>query len=386
MIIESSEFSVERLRRIRPEGGSFMMVTRTEGRIMRKHMAAIALLLALPVFTTAGDHVVPVYVGDPSPVIPDIRWVGGDEIRAWEPGHVYVVDFWATWCPPCIKGLRHLQTLHEELSGRNVHIVAIAVWPNPASKPPEDVLAGMPELGFSLAIDRADAAANAFLTSTRSSGLPNTMIVDRQGRLAWVGAPSMGFEAALRSVIAGTWDMDKNRQADRVRHQADVFIGKAAQAERSGEFHTAIDLIERAVAVDPARFSIYRGWQYEIALVRLEDGEQAREIADRLVSGPQGDDHYALFILATRIVINYGETPEELRDLDLALRCAEGAIHNNPKAEYDYLALLANVHALREEYGAAAEAQRTALEVVPESGKASAEQTLEEYRARSAER
>ena len=70
----------------------------------------------------------------------DQQRLSGEEIRAWQPGHIYVVDFWATWCPPCIKGLRHLQELHQELADQNVHIVAAAIWPNPGSEPPEKLL------------------------------------------------------------------------------------------------------------------------------------------------------------------------------------------------------------------------------------------------------
>ena len=353
---------------------------------MLRRSAAMALLLVLPASVAFEEGVAPLLVGDPAPVIPDIRWVRGESIPGWKPGHLYVIDFWATWCPPCIKGLRHLQTLHEELGDRDVHIVAIAIWPNSNSKPPENVLARMPELSYSLAIDEGDIAADTFMAPTRSSGLPNTMIIDRRGRLAWVGAPSTGFEDALRAVVAGDYDIEKVRRADRVRHDADVFIGEAAQAERRGDFRTAIDLIERAVAVDPARFSIYRGWQYEIALVRLEDGEAAQKIANTLLTGPQGNDHYPLFILATRIVINFEETPPDLRDLDLALQSAEKAVKNNPTAEYDYLALLANVHALRGEYGTAVKVQQQAVDLASDAEKQAANKTLEDYGTRAAGR
>lgn len=343
-------------------------------------MGCFLLLSGLAV---AEDAVSPVFVGDPAPPIPDLRWVGGESVTEWSPGHVYVVDFWATWCPPCIEGLRRLQKLHERVVESDVHVIAVAIWSARGPTTPEEVLAQFPELSYSLAIDIGDNAA-AFMEKTRSSGLPNTMIVDRQGRLAWVGNPSTGLEESLDAIVAGTYDIDTVRQADVVRHRAGVLIGQASRAERNGDFRSALELIDRAIAVDPDRFSVYRGWQYEIAAVRLADGAEAQRIADEFLAGPQGDDPYPLFVLATRIVMNYEETPHDLRDLELALRCATGAVDNDPDPEYDSLALLAQVHALRGEFSHAAQVQIRAVEVAPESAVSSAAKQLQEYRAQVA--
>jgi thiol-disulfide isomerase/thioredoxin len=351
--------------------------------IERKAMNKIPILTVLtflaPCASVASEDALPLTVGDPAPAISDVRWVGGEERGDWSAGHVYVVDFWATWCPPCIDGLRELQSLEDRLAPKNVHCIAVAVWPGTKSKPPEEVLARFPELSYSLAIDRDDATADALLTASRSSGLPTSMIIDREGRLAWVGPPGDEFEEALDAVVTGNYDLSAAREADIVRHRAEVFIGQAATAERSGDFIAAIEFIDQAVAVDPAKFAAYRGWQYEIALLRLEDPDMAEQVADTLLKSPQGDDPFPLFVLAMRIVNNHDQTPENQRDLDLALHCASTAVANKPEPGYEDLALVAEVYALRGDYWAALTVQRMAVSGVADAERSTAEKVLAEY-------
>jgi len=348
---------------------------------MKNIQALVVLTLCVACVATASEDVAPIVVGDQAPTIADVRWVRGEEIGEWSAGHVYVIDFWATWCPPCIKGLQHLQALEDRLASENVHVIAVAVWPTENSRPPEEVLDRLPELSYSLAIDIDEATADALLSASRCSGLPTTMIVDRRGRLAWVGSPGDEFDDSLEAIVFGSYDIAAASRADTVRHRAEVFIGQASTAERSGNFHNAIELIEKAIAVDPDRFSVYRGWQYEIALLRLEDPDMAKRVAENLLESPQGDDPYPLSILATRIVTNYDQTPDDHRDLDLALYCAITAVGNNPDPGYEDLALVAEVYALRGDHKAALTIQQMAMSGVPDTERAAAERALAEYRS-----
>lgn len=41
-------------------------------------------------------------------------------------GTVYLVDFWATWCPPCVEALPELEKVHEEFHPRGFEIVSLS--------------------------------------------------------------------------------------------------------------------------------------------------------------------------------------------------------------------------------------------------------------------
>jgi thiol-disulfide isomerase/thioredoxin len=52
---------------------------------------------------------------------------GGELTLAEFKGKVVLIDFWATWCAPCREEMPHFETLHRELSGRDVVILAVDI-------------------------------------------------------------------------------------------------------------------------------------------------------------------------------------------------------------------------------------------------------------------
>ncbi len=58
-----------------------------------------------------------------------IPYIKGDQIARWkntDTDSVYVLNFWATWCAPCVEELPSFEKLHREYAGRKVKVILIS--------------------------------------------------------------------------------------------------------------------------------------------------------------------------------------------------------------------------------------------------------------------
>jgi cytochrome c biogenesis protein CcmG/thiol:disulfide interchange protein DsbE len=91
-------------------------------------------------------------------------------------GQVLVLNFWATWCPPCVEELPSLMNMQDRLRGRGVAVLGVSIDVDQAAY---HRFLKERNVNFLTVLDPEQKVAGMYGTS----GWPETYIIDRQGVL-----------------------------------------------------------------------------------------------------------------------------------------------------------------------------------------------------------
>lgn len=116
-------------------------------------------------------------------------------------GKVVLVNFWATWCPPCRREMPDLQALHDEM-GDQVQVLAVGGDPSEGA----DKLLGYADnqkLSFTVLFDGAQA-----MGEYRALALPTTFVIDSTGVIREKVQGAMTLEQ-MREAVARTREAEQ---------------------------------------------------------------------------------------------------------------------------------------------------------------------------------
>lgn len=169
------------------------------------------MLLCIKIDASQSQNTRPVTlnIGDPAPSLKLNKWLKGIPFQTFEKGRVYVVEFWASWCKPCIAAMPHLSTVARRY-GDKLKILGIDVFEK--NIPEEKVKKFVDSMGncidYFVATDKDKFMETYWVKASGDEGIPKSIIINADGKVAWIGHPK-DLEEIVPKVLGNKWDIQQ---------------------------------------------------------------------------------------------------------------------------------------------------------------------------------
>ncbi|WP_179293671.1 TlpA disulfide reductase family protein [Mesorhizobium sp. WSM3882] len=221
------------------------------------------------------DRNVVLQIGSPAPSIQVESWLRGEPLTSFEPGKVYIVEFWATWCASCVDGMPRLMQLQEKYKDSGVEIIGVAASEDaPTADEARSTLdtwltEKFMNLNYRIAFDSTGGMNTLWMEPSFSFALPTSFVVDRDGQIAFIGYP-MQLDEVLPKVLTGSWRAsNKAKSADRERIAVGETIAREqalkkkindiySAAVEKKDWKAALSAIEEGIALMPDNLGLRR--------------------------------------------------------------------------------------------------------------------------------
>jgi thiol-disulfide isomerase/thioredoxin len=119
----------------------------------------------------------------------DDRWVSYRDIK----GKVTLIDFWATWCAPCLKSLPKIEDLHRRYTSRSVSVVGVSL-DTERNQPKVGPFVHSRGISYPILLDPQSRVAGSFGVTT----IPTIIILDSTDATVYV---HRGWSAGDETII-----------------------------------------------------------------------------------------------------------------------------------------------------------------------------------------
>jgi len=312
-------------------------------------VALLALVVLVHAAQEESSNPVAGRPGAPAAPLTGLQWIKGGPVQL-KKGSVYVVEFWATWCPPCRTSIPHLTEIQRQFKDRGVTIIGISDETADIVKPFVAQMDEQKKMEYTVAIDPGGQVYKGYMEAFGVGGIPHAFIVGRDGNLLWHGHPMAGMDGVLKEVVSDQFDPV-------------AFVAKEAarQEERTRMIQRYKDYFAKTIT----------------------DSEEARATGQKLVA--ESSDADMLNSLSWTILTRVAQ---ESRDLELAREAAAKAVKLTEEKDPSILDTYAlALYELGKNYVAQAVAlQKKAVELTDNAqAKESLTKALQRYEAATVE-
>nr|WP_027162752.1 TlpA disulfide reductase family protein [Mesorhizobium sp. WSM1293] len=238
-------------------------------------------------------------IESPAPAIKVNDWLRGKPLANFQPGKVYLVEFWATGCGPCVAAMPHLMQLQDKYQNSGFEVIGVAASEDgPTTEETRTSLDAwlvqrFPNLNYRIAFDYTGEMNRLWMKASSSLGIPASFLVDRDGRIAFIGHPAE-LDDVLPKVVDGSWrGSDEAKAADKgriVRNErtarelalTEPIYAKLQPAMQAQDWKAALSALEEGLALMPDNHG-FRHTHADLLLHKIRDLETGLPVMRQLV-------------------------------------------------------------------------------------------------------
>lgn len=170
-------------------------------------------------------------LGDPAPALQIAEWVKGKPVNLADlkGKNIAVIEFWATWCPPCRVSIPHLTELQKKFKD----VVIVGISDEDVATVKKFVAKMGDQMDYVVAVDQEEKTGQAYMGGFGVDGIPHAFVVDKEGRIVWHGHPMGDLERVLEELQAGKFDLAKARKRTEAQEKLEAFQEAVIQNDQA---------------------------------------------------------------------------------------------------------------------------------------------------------
>ena len=201
--------------------------------MIHRHLSILVAAIAITASSSAWGQL---KEGDAAPKLQVGKWAQGEPVKEFAGDKVYIVEFWATWCGPCVASIPHLDEIHRKYKDKGLVVIGQNVMEQDDTAIPAFITKMAGKMSYRVATDDKSAGEGAmaknWLEAAEQNGIPCAFVINKKGRIASIGHPMELKEETIEALLAEPSTVPPTAPATRPADTATAPSAKAGALAR----------------------------------------------------------------------------------------------------------------------------------------------------------